>query len=90
MLESERTESVSPDSWNIVSKADLSFVNTEDSGESDTIGADKRSTLHSTADDAAVVKTSTFPKRSEFEPSTVSYNGSVLLDDFGKPVFYAM
>ncbi|KAI9061932.1 hypothetical protein FKP32DRAFT_1677849 [Trametes sanguinea] len=69
-------------------------VNTEDSGESDTIGPDKRSTLHSTADDAAVVKTSTapsaFPKTSEFEPSTVSYSGSVLLDDFGKPVFYAM
>ena len=29
MLESERAESVSPESWNIVSKADLSFVRTD-------------------------------------------------------------
>ena len=29
MLESERAESVSPDSWNIVSNADLSLVSTE-------------------------------------------------------------
>ncbi|KAL7278440.1 hypothetical protein ACG7TL_007437 [Trametes sanguinea] len=66
---------------------------TEDTGESDTIGTDTQSTLHSKAGDIKVqtnIAPSAFRMRGEMEPSMVSYNGSYLVDEFGNPVFYAM